>query len=308
MTGVYIATTLVLPGADSRTVVSADGVRLAVYEAGVRGAPTLVFVHGYPDTHAVWTPVLERLADRFHVVAYDVRGAGASDRPRGPRAYVIARLIDDFAAVADAVAPDRGVHLIGHDWGAIAGWEFAASERLTGRLSSFTAIAGPALDHALLALQTSLRRGRIGEWLDRVRRSWYIAVLCAPGGPTLAWRLIMGGGRWRRALRRLDRVPTDADYPAATVVADGLAGANLYRANIPHRLVRPARAPAPIAVPVQVILPADDRFISRHYYAAAERAAPRLHRVTVPGSHWLPRVDPERVAELVAGHLPPADG
>lgn len=291
-----------LPGADSRNVVSRDGVRLSVFEAGVAGAPTLIFVHGYPDTHTVWTPVLERLAARFHVVAYDVRGAGGSDRPRGPRAYVIARLIDDFAAVADAVSPERPVHLIGHDWGAIAGWEFAASARLAGRLSSFTAIAGPALDHAIGALQSSLRRGRIGEWLDRVRRSWYIAVLCAPGGPTLAWRLLMGGGRWRHALRRLDRVPTTADYPAPTVVADGLAGANLYRANIPHRLLRATPPPAPIAVPVQVILPTADRFISSDYYAGAERAAPRLQRVTVPGSHWLPRVDPARVAELVAGH------
>lgn len=277
--------------------------RLSVLEAGIPGAETLVFVHGYPDTHTIWTPVLERLADRFHVVAYDVRGAGGSDAPRGPGPYRIARLIDDFAAIADAVAPGRPVHLIGHDWGAIQGWEFAASERLRGRLASFTAIAGPALDHALRALRESLRRRRVGEWLERVRRSWYIALLCAPGGPTLVWRLVMAGGRWRHAVRRLDRVPTDGEYPAATVTADGLAGANLYRANIPHRLLRPTPPLATVHVPVQIILPAADRFIAPDYYAAADRAAPRLRRVIVPGSHWLPRVDPGRVAELVAAHV-----
>ncbi len=78
---------LVLSGADSRTVVSADGTRLAVSEAGARAAATIVFVHGYPDTSAVWDPVLERLAADFHLVAYDVRGAGASDVPRGLAAY-----------------------------------------------------------------------------------------------------------------------------------------------------------------------------------------------------------------------------
>lgn len=295
--------TLVLSGADSRTVVSSDGVRLSVWQGGRRGAETLVFVHGYPDTHTIWTPVLERLAGRFHVVAYDVRGAGQSDAPRGPAPYGIKRLIDDFAAIADAVAPGRPVHLIGHDWGAIQGWELAASARLEGRLASFTAIAGPALDHALRALRESLRQRRLGEWLGRVRRSWYIALLCTPGGPTVAWRVALAGGRWRQAVTRLDRVPVDRDYPAVTVTADGLAGANLYRANIPPRLVRRTPPLARVHAPVQLILPAADRFIAADYYAAADRAAPGLTRVVVPGSHWLPRVDPERVAELVAAHV-----
>ena len=33
-------------------------------------------VHGYPDTQAVWALVVERLAARFHVVTYELRGAG----------------------------------------------------------------------------------------------------------------------------------------------------------------------------------------------------------------------------------------
>src|SRR5438309_1175852 len=64
-----------------RRVTSTDGVTLAVYEHGDPAAPTIVAVHGYPDNHSVWDGVVELLSDRFHVVTYDVRGAGASDKP-----------------------------------------------------------------------------------------------------------------------------------------------------------------------------------------------------------------------------------
>src|SRR4029077_15135298 len=67
--------------ANERTVRS-DGVELAVREAGDPSRPIVVLVHGYPDTSALWQPVFERLEPRYHVVTYDVRGAGASSTPR----------------------------------------------------------------------------------------------------------------------------------------------------------------------------------------------------------------------------------
>ncbi|USB86607.1 alpha/beta fold hydrolase, partial [Burkholderia cenocepacia] len=59
------------------TVQSGD-VKLAVYVSGSRRAPPLILVHGYPDSAAVWAPVRAQLAKRYRVIAYDVRGAGAS--------------------------------------------------------------------------------------------------------------------------------------------------------------------------------------------------------------------------------------
>ena len=112
------------------------GVSLAAISAGDRARPTVVLVHGYPDTKEVWTPVIERLAPRFSVIAYDVRGAGGSSAPRGPRGYGLERLADDFAAVCDALAPGRPVHLVGHDWGGIQGWEFVTAARFAGRIAS----------------------------------------------------------------------------------------------------------------------------------------------------------------------------
>lgn len=286
-----------LTGSVQHTV-TGDGVRLSVVSAGAPSAPAIVFVHGYPDTKAVWYPVMERLAAEFHVIAYDVRGAGDSSAPRGPAAYGFDRLGADLKAVLDALAPARRVHLVGHDWGGIQGWEFATDPGFDGRLASFTAVAGPALGHALAATRTPLRSGRLPVALNRLRRSWYILPLLLPGGPSLTWRGLLGADRWRRTLQRAERLAVDDDFPAASVIADGLHGANLYRRNIPSRALRPG-APARARVPVQLIVPTGDRFISDSYYEVAERIAPGLRRRTVDGSHWAQRARPALVAHWI---------
>ena len=58
------------------------GVELCVPNWATRPGPTVVLVHGYPDSKEVWSEVAARLAERFHVVLYDVRGHGGSTRAR----------------------------------------------------------------------------------------------------------------------------------------------------------------------------------------------------------------------------------
>ena len=282
-------------------------VALSVRCAGDADRPTIVLVHGYPDTQAVWGPVVQRLAPRFHVVTYDVRGAGGSSAPRGAAAYHLDRLADDFKAVCRGVTETRAVHVVGHVWGGIQGWDFATRPALAGRVASLTSIAGPALGHALSATRSALRRRDLLRALDRARRSWYILPLCLPGGPTLMWKVALGGKRWRRWLTRVEGMDLDGTYPAATVSSDGWHGAKLYRANIPPRLIR--RNPlAPAHAPVQLVIPSHDRFISGSYYDAAERMAPGLRRHEVPGSHWLPHAQPDLVARLVADFVDETEG
>jgi hypothetical protein len=91
---------------------SADGTEIALYEYGDPAAPVLVCVHGCPDNATLWNPVAARLADHFRVITHDVRGAGASDHPRGRSAYRLERLEEDFTAVLDEVAPDQPVQVL----------------------------------------------------------------------------------------------------------------------------------------------------------------------------------------------------
>src|SRR6202044_2599183 len=104
--------------------------------------PTVVLVHGFPDTCAVWEPVAQLLAAaELHVVTYDVRGAGDSGLPHEQSDYALSVLIEDMAAVVADVSPRSPVHLVGHDWGSIQGWEAVTRELLGGRIASFTSIS-----------------------------------------------------------------------------------------------------------------------------------------------------------------------
>jgi pimeloyl-ACP methyl ester carboxylesterase len=285
----------VIAGAGRRTV-SSGTVQLAVTQAGDPAAPTIVLVHGYPDTKEIWDGVLARLQGSFHVVAYDVRGAGESSAPRGAAAYDFSRLGEDLSAVIAAVASGRPVHLVGHDWGGIAGWELVP--RLEGRIASFTTIAGPSLKQVRAGVREQLRRGRLLDVARRLRRSWYVLALCTPGIPTLVWRRARAEDAWRRRLAQVERVPVDGDHPAPSLADDAIRGANLYRRNILWRLGRRAQ-PEVLEIPVQLIIPSGDRYISEKYYELADEYAPGLRRRIVPGSHWAPRSQPELVADLV---------
>ncbi len=279
----------------ARTVLNGS-VALAVLEAGDPSRPTVVLLHGYPDTKELWREVMSRLAGRMHVVAYDVRGAGGSSAPRRAVDYDLARLGDDLLAVAGELSGGR-IHLVGHDWGAIQGWEFAADPRFHGVLASFTAIAGPSLDQVSASLRRLLAAGRLLEALRRLRRSYYVALLWLPGGPQLVWRVLLNRERWRHELARREQLSPPAGYPGETLARDGITGAKLYRRNIPRRTVLPRLRSA--LVPVQLMMPSGDRFIPSEYYELAERFAPDVRRHTLPGSHWAPLAAPGLVADLI---------
>ncbi|MES2423844.1 MAG: alpha/beta fold hydrolase, partial [Pseudomonadota bacterium] len=94
---------------DRRFVVDAGDVQLACKAWGRPDQPTVVLVHGYPDSSEVWHAVATDLANDFHVVAYDVRGAGESTAPSGIQAYRLERLSLDFEAVINQVSPHAPV-------------------------------------------------------------------------------------------------------------------------------------------------------------------------------------------------------
>jgi pimeloyl-ACP methyl ester carboxylesterase len=143
-----------------RFIDSADGVRVAVYEEGNPDGPTLVLVHGWPDSHILWNGVAPLLADRFRIVRYDNRGVGNSSVPKSVSSYTMAGYADDFGAVIDAVAPGERVHVLAHDWGSAGMWEYLSRSGASDHVASFTSISGPSADHMNLFIMGSLS-GRI---------------------------------------------------------------------------------------------------------------------------------------------------
>ncbi|MFE2352940.1 SDR family oxidoreductase [Streptomyces parvulus] len=290
----------VLDGARERWV-RTGGVELCVAELGDERQPTVVLVHGYPDSKEVWSEVAGRLADRFHVVLYDVRGHGRSTAPSPLRGgFTLEKLTDDFLAVADAVSPDRPVHLVGHDWGSVQSWEFVTVDRTEGRIASFTSMSGPSLDHFGHWINKRLRRPtprRVGQLLGQGAKSWYVYLLHTPVLPELAWRGPLGK-RWPRILERVEQVP-GGDYPTPSLPSDAAHGVWLYRDNVRPRLRRP-RDDAYAHAPVQLVTPLGDAFLSERLYDGLEQWAPRLTRRTLPAKHWVPRTRPDRLADWIA--------
>ncbi|WP_437048603.1 SDR family oxidoreductase [Streptomyces sp. enrichment culture] len=289
-----------MSGARERRV-RTGGVELCVAELGEPGRPVVVLVHGYPDSKEVWTEVAVRLAERFHVVAYDVRGHGRSTAPRPLRGgFTLEKLTDDFLAVVDAVSPDRPVHLVGHDWGSVQSWEFVTVGRAEGRIASFTSISGPSLDHFGHWIDRRVKRPtprRVGRLLGQGAKSWYVYLLHTPVLPELAWRGPLGRV-WPRLLERLEKVPGDG-YPTASLPSDAAHGAWLYRDNVRPRLRNP-RSDAYAHAPVQLITPLDDAFLSERLYEDLEQWAPRLTRRTLRAKHWVPRSRPDQLTTWIS--------
>src|SRR3954464_14342038 len=166
-------------------------VTLHVTEYGDRSADThVLLVHGFPDDQRMWEPVAALLPPEGPAITYDVRacggrGSGRSSKPMGRSSYRTALLVEDLIAVLDATLPDGArVHLVGHDWGSIAGWEVIAAEtwdpRLEGRIASYSSASGPSLDH--LASLSSSWRGRLGM-LPQFLHSWYVWAFQVPWLP-----------------------------------------------------------------------------------------------------------------------------
>lgn len=280
--------------------VRTGGVELCVAELGDPTQPTVLLVHGYPDSKEVWSQVAERLADRFHVVLYDVRGHGRSTAPQPLRGgFTLEKLTDDFVAVADAVSPDRPVHLVGHDWGSVQAWEFVTVKRTEGRIASFTSMSGPSLDHFGHWIKKRMTRPtprKVGQLLGQGAKSWYVYMLHTPVLPELVWRGPLGK-RWPKILERMEKVPA-GDYPTSSLPSDAAHGAWLYRDNVRARMRRP-RADAYAHAPVQLITPSGDIFLSERLYDELEQWAPQLVRRSIPAKHWVPRTRPDQLAAWI---------
>lgn len=280
-----------------RRLVASEAGHLNVLEVGESGRPVVVFVHGFPDTHAVWLPTIARLVDDVRCLAYDVRGAGESSAPRTRDGYRVSHLVDDLVTVIDTFSPGRAVHLVAHDWGSVQSWEavlLAGSDpRLRGRISSYTTISGPALGHFASWVRSGLKAG----WPERrtllrqLAHSWYLLGFQVPRVPELAMRWMLASPE------RVQRL-LGSDHAAPTVGTDAVNGLGLYRANFrgpggPRHSLR-------TDLPVQLIVPTQDPFLIPAGYDDLSRWCPNLTRHDVAAGHWVQRSHPELVARLVS--------
>ena len=85
----------------------------------------MLLIHGFPEFWYSWRHQLRHFSKHFFVVAVDLRGYGESDKPNGIHNYTVDKIVDDIKQLIEALE-QKDVILVGHDWGGLIAWTFAA--------------------------------------------------------------------------------------------------------------------------------------------------------------------------------------
>ena len=110
---------------ESKVKVNGIGIN---YVRGGHG-PTLLLLHGYPQTWYTWDHVLPALAQHYTVVAPDLPGAGLSDAPASSAAYTKKAMAADIYALMVKLGLSRNIRIVGHDIGTTVAYPYAAAHR-----------------------------------------------------------------------------------------------------------------------------------------------------------------------------------
>ena len=276
--------------------VSANGLSFA-YDAAGEGDAVALLLHGFPECRYSWRHQLAPLAALgWRAVAPDLRGYGESSRPQGKAAYRIERLVEDAAALFDALGARRRL-LIGHDWGALIAWVFAIERALP--LDGLVIMNVP---HPAVYIE-HMRR----SWRQRAR-SWYVGMFQLPWLPEA---MLTAAGAQQVAKTFSDTTANPAAFPPealeryrrnALVPGAMTAMVNYYRANtlsLPQW--GPGRARR-IEVPTLMVWGEKDPFLG---VELSEGYGPYVRDLTLErlprASHWVQQDDPDGVnARLTA--------
>lgn len=282
-----------IPGATQRTVTiethDAGPLDVHLYEAGA--GPPVLLLHGWPQDAWCWHYVIPLLADRYQLIAPDLRGFGQTGAPDSDN-YNGLVLGADAIALLDALEIERS-HLVGHDWGGFGA--FAA------------AIAAPQRIASLVVLNTS------PPWLElsprllwELRRSWYVFLLAAWGEeiardrPGLIARMLRGD-RVQEGMSR-----ADAQGYATRLQRPESARATrlLYRSfarSFQKVLFQRAFEDLRLTVPTRIVFGSADKALSPVVLRGIERHCDDVSIELVPDSgHFIAEEKPELVAERAA--------
>jgi pimeloyl-ACP methyl ester carboxylesterase len=136
--------------------VTADGVSIFFREAGQRGNPAILLLHGFPASSFQFRDLTIRLADRYHVLAPDLPGFGfTAVPPDRDYDYTFDSLAKTMEAFTDAVGLKRYAMYI-FDFGAPTGLRMALSR--PDSISAIISQNGNAYDEGLGLPWATLRK------------------------------------------------------------------------------------------------------------------------------------------------------
>jgi len=268
-----------------------NGIRLHWVEAG--DGPLVVLLHGFPEFWYSWRHQIPALSTRFRVVAPDLRGYNLSERPQ--TGYDIETLTADVLALIHALGEEKAV-IIGHDWGGVIAWAFAA--RFSDATTKLVIMNAPHPERFQRSLMSGFRQ---------MLRSSYVLFFQIPRLPELllganrCWVLARG---MRSSAKRVDAF-SDEDlerYRSAMSRPGALTAAlGYYRALFRTR--RQTQQFADVEAPTLVLWGEHDRALGKDLAEGLEEWVPNLTVHFLDCGHWTQQEQPDQVNRYLAEFL-----
>lgn len=260
-----------------------NGIEMYVVVAGQ--GPDVLLLHGFPDSHAIWRHQIPALvAAGYRVIAPDLRGFGLSEMSPRVSDYRCQTIVADVVAMMDALGIVK-VRLVGHDWGAVIGWQLALKHR--ERVVRYAALS--------VGHPTCYATGGAMQKL----KGYYIALFQIRG--LAEW--LLRAFNWT-ALHGLTRCAHEmAHWRAALAPAGRLtAGINYYRANLD--LILPLNHGF-VNVPVLGIFSTQDiALVESQMTRSAQFCKAGWRYVRLDGvGHWMTSEAPEKVNPILLDFL-----
>jgi pimeloyl-ACP methyl ester carboxylesterase len=269
------------------TRVANDGLIFDVRDEGPLGGTPTVLLHGFPERSTSWRHVAPVLHDAgLRTYALDQRGYSPGARPCRRRDYRISRIVGDVVALVEEVGAP--VHLVGHDWGAVASWLTAAQR--PDLLQSLTAISVP---HPTAFVAAGLTSGQ-------ALRSWYVGLFQLPRVAELA----AATGQLQRGLRRSGMTEDEVARFQREIVDDGALPHALgwYRA-LP--LLDRSLGDRRVGVPTTLLWSDGDTAVARRGVEESRRWVDAPYELVVLRgvTHWIPTQAPEACAAAILARV-----
>ncbi|SNT39925.1 Pimeloyl-ACP methyl ester carboxylesterase [Asanoa hainanensis] len=263
------------------------GLTFEVTEGGPPGGPPVILLHGFPQNRHSWAGVTAHLnAAGLRTFAIDQRGYSPGARPSGVDAYRQAECVADAVAFVDELAGGRA-DVVGHDFGALVGWQLAAAH--PARVRSLTAVCVPHPAAFAQAVFTDP---------DQQRRSSYIQLFLMVGKAE-AVLTSDDGARLRTMLAGTGDIEV---YAAPLLEPGALTPAlNWYRALSIEELAKVG----PVERPTTFVWGDRDTAVGLVAASAAgEHVTGDYRFLPLPGvDHWVPEAQPEVLAQAILARI-----
>jgi pimeloyl-ACP methyl ester carboxylesterase len=265
-----------------RTIQLDDGLRLGYRELGA--GPAVLLLHGWPTSSWLWRRVMPAIARANRVVAVDLPGFGASDKPVGGRYD-----FPDFERAIDGLLDRLGIGRV-----AVAGHD------LGGPIAVHWALVRPGRVSAIALLNTLL----YPEFSPEVIR--FVTMLSTPGPREQATSPEGLTDIMRLGVADPAHLPDDVMAEVLAPFATTDARLALARAGIglsPARFTEISTQLSSVDIPVRVVYGERDQVLPdvTETFARLAKDLPAAEITALPHcGHFLQEDDPDRVGALLA--------